>query len=301
MENRPLQATDRRDPFNTTPPTVDIITPYYNALNFTEAFVQMLLSQTYQHWNAYLIDDSSTDRSKEKLTELTQHDSRFFHLTNYYPSDLHGPGSARNTGILASESHLIAFCDIDDLWHPDKLRNQVHFHQANSLDLSVTSYARFDSRLPNYIMCIRRPPPTLGYRRLLLGNCLPFSSVLVSRSIFSQRAFRSIKHEDYEFWLYTLRNLPALRYGSLDQVLMFYRVHSSSLSANKALMPIWVFKVYRTTGYNKLASFLLLLLWLVSQFSDLFWEFTAGVQLGRPRQTLLSYLALNLPSMRSVE
>ena len=297
LENRPLLATHRRDPLNTTTPTVDIITPYYNALHFIEAFVQMLLSQTYTHWKAYLIDDASTDGCREHLIELTRYDSRFFHLTNSCSPELHGPGSARNTGISASSSNLIAFCDIDDLWHPEKLRKQIHFHQSNHLDVSVTAYARFGSQSPNYITSIRIPPATLRYRRLLLGNCLPFSSALVTRNIFLDRAFRSIKHEDYEFWLSIFRNYPELRYGSLDQVLMFYRVHSASLSANKALMPGWVFRVYRSIGYNLYSSLALIVLWLSCQFFDLSRELLLGFRPGRSRQTLLSLLALNQPSM----
>ena len=257
----------------------------------------MLLSQTYQDWKAYLIDDFSTDGSKDKLTELTRYDSRFFLLSNSFSSDLHGPGSARNTGIQASVSHLIAFCDIDDLWHPDKLVNQVKFHQAYRLDLSVTSYARFDSRSPNYIKTIRRPPPALRYNALLLRNCIPFSSVLASRHIFSKRAFRSIKHEDYEFWLYIFKSFPALRYGRLDQVLMFYREHPGSLSANKSLMPVWVFTVYRSAGFDKPTSFLLVLLWSASQVIDLLCEISAGFKLARPRNTLLKCLAPIPPSM----
>ena len=35
-----------------------------------------------------------------------------------------GPGAARNVGILAARAPLIAFCDADDLWHPDKLARQ---------------------------------------------------------------------------------------------------------------------------------------------------------------------------------
>ena len=258
--------------------------------------MHMLLSQTYTHWKAYLIDDASTDGCREHLIELTRHDSRFFHLTNSCPSDLHGPGSARNTGISASSSDLIAFCDIDDLWHPEKLLKQVYFHKSNHLDVSVTAYARFASQPPNYIASIRRPPVTLRYRRLLLGNCLPFSSALVARSIFLDRSFRSIKHEDYEFWLSTFRSFPELRYGSLDQVLMFYRVHSASLSANKALMPGWVFNVYRSIGYNLYSSLTLISLWLSCQVFDLLRESLLGFFPGRSRKTLLRYLALNQPS-----
>ena len=256
----------------------------------------MLLSQTYTHWQAYLIDDASTAVCREHLIELTRYDSRFFHLTNCYPSDLHGPGSARNTGISASSADLIAFCDIDDLWHPEKLRKHVHFHKYNHLDVSVTAYARFSSQPPKYVVSIRRPPVTLCYRSLLLGNCLPFSSALVSRSIFLDRAFRSIKHEDYEFWLSTFRTFPELRYGSLDQVLMFYRVHSASLSANKVLMPCWVFNVYRSIGYNPYSSLMLIALWLSCQSFDLLRQLLLGFCPGRSRKTLLSLLALNQPS-----
>jgi glycosyltransferase involved in cell wall biosynthesis len=43
-------------------------------------------------------------------------------LTNWRTSGLAG---ARNTGVLALDTELVAFCDDDDQWHPDKLRRQV--------------------------------------------------------------------------------------------------------------------------------------------------------------------------------
>ena len=91
---------------------VDIIMPNYNKSKFVGEAVDSVLSQTFEDWQLYIIDDFSTDESISIL-EKYESDKRinFIKLKRNK-----GPSFCRNFGIRISKSRLIAFIDSDDYW-----------------------------------------------------------------------------------------------------------------------------------------------------------------------------------------
>lgn len=227
----------------------------------------MIRRQTYLCWHCILVDDCSTDNSFSILTNATAGDHRFQVLSNSHPSSSlgRGPGAARNIAINASFTPYLAFCDIDDLWHPLKLEYQMTFHCSNSLDISVTSYVRFTSLdSPYSVSSILCPPPTLSYKKLLQSNPLPLLTVVVRRNLLLQ-GFPSCKHEDYALWLNIFRANKLIRYGCLPLLLSYYRLHESNITRKKWMMPLWAFVVYRQHGMSVPRSITHILFWSLSQ------------------------------------
>lgn len=223
-------------------PTLAIITPYRNAFLFCHQFVDMLRRQTFSGWHCVLIDDQSTDGSHELLLDLTHNDLRFTHLSVTQPHSP-GPFHARNLGLECSNEDYIAFCDIDDIWHPSKLEIQFTYHLRRNLDISVTSYIRMtSSAFGRYRHVI--PAKHLSFSALLRGNTIPLSTVLLSRKFLKDHRFRDIRHEDYLLWLELFRTRRSVRYALVNQVLAVYRVHNSNLTRDRHLMPLWIFHVY---------------------------------------------------------
>jgi len=219
-------------------------------------------SQTYQYWSCILIDDGSTDGGSELLHSLISHDTRFKLVRNKYPKTFAGPASARNYGLSLARTNLIAFCDIDDLWHPEKLSRQVQFHLHHDLDISVTAYSRFiDSSTNNLLMgpsiC---PPAELSFPKLVLHNSVPMLTVLISRDLAVTR-FEQIPHEDYHFWLSIFRSHTSLKYRCLPELLSLYRVHSNNTSRTKHLLPLWTYNVYRRHGLRIPCALSALITW----------------------------------------
>lgn len=246
--------------------SLTIITPYLNAEKFIPSFVASLLSQTYTHWKCILIDDGSIDSGPELLSFLVSSDPRFV-LTHTphrrIPRSLPGPACARNHGLTFVDTPLVAFCDIDDIWHPQKLSRQVRYHLANSLDLSVSSYLAFSS---SDLICYRHvitPPSTLNLNSLLVRNRIPMLTLILNSSLLCS-GFIQARHEDFLAWISIFRNNPNLKYGCLREVLAFYRVHSTNLTASRLRMPIWTYSVYRAAGFTQISSVLLLIRWLIS-------------------------------------
>ena len=102
-------------------PKITVITPFLNGENFVDEYIEMLKNQTFRNWVCFLIDDGSSDKSVYKIKKIISNDSRFFLIKGKYKKISKGPSEARNFGLKFVKTDLVAFCDIDDLWHYQKL------------------------------------------------------------------------------------------------------------------------------------------------------------------------------------
>jgi len=97
---------------------VSAIIPVYNCELYLEDAVKSVLGQTHQPLELIIVDDGSTDRSREIAHSF---DSPLIHYTY---QDNRGPAAARNTGLRMACGDAIGFLDSDDVWPEDKLEVQ---------------------------------------------------------------------------------------------------------------------------------------------------------------------------------
>ena len=103
-----------------------IIATYNNASYLKEA-VDSVLNQTYQDVEIIVVDDGSTDNTRDLIESMRSIHSR---VIQYIYQKNQGPASARNTGMRAAQGKYISFLDADDTWLPDKLQKQVDVLEA---------------------------------------------------------------------------------------------------------------------------------------------------------------------------
>ena len=94
---------------------VSIIIPVYNKCHYVVKTLQSVLAQTYQNWEAIVIDDGSTDNSVAEIKTIK--DPRI----QLYLQDNHGVSYTRNKGIKMAKGEFIALLDADDTWFSDYL------------------------------------------------------------------------------------------------------------------------------------------------------------------------------------
>lgn len=96
-------------------PIVSFIIPSYNFANYISVCVQSILNQTYDNIEVIIVNDGSTDNSKEVIDKIVNEDNRVvaIHKKN------EGVSIARNTGIKASNGDYCVFVDADDYLAPD--------------------------------------------------------------------------------------------------------------------------------------------------------------------------------------
>lgn len=250
-------------------PLVSIICPYKNASEYLHGLIASIKAQSYINWELLLVDDCSTDNSFHIVQSAAIEDSRIRSL-KAPPREcnaMSGPWWPRNFALDNSSGFLVAFIDADDLWHPQKLKSQIHIHVNLDFLMSVTWCLRFDPVMKN-IVGKRRPPTSFAYTQLRKANLVPMLSVVVARNLLHDR-FLPSRHEDYLFWLNLFRDQPGLRCYTLPEYLSFYRVHKGSLSSSRLKMPFWVFGVFAKHTGNKFLALAMLFPWSVYQLQML--------------------------------
>ena len=98
---------------------VSVIIPIYNGEAYLSEAIESVINQTYSPIELIIVDDGSTDNSKEIALSYSQ--------VNYIYQENQGVAVARNTGIAKCQGEYIALLDQDDLWLPNKLELQVEY------------------------------------------------------------------------------------------------------------------------------------------------------------------------------
>ena len=116
-------------------PVVSIITPFRDAAHFLPGLVANLQQQSFMDWECLLVNHGSKDGGGELAKTLIASDTRFrlIELPRFREFDNQLPAIPRNKALLEAQSELIAFLDVDDLWHPLKLERQLRFHRNTHL------------------------------------------------------------------------------------------------------------------------------------------------------------------------
>lgn len=89
-------------------PLVSVVTPTFNRAHTIKQAIGSVLSQTYQNWEMIIVDDGSTDNTKEVIESIK--DDRI----HYYSKQNGGPSKARNYGIKRTKGEWIMYLDSDD-------------------------------------------------------------------------------------------------------------------------------------------------------------------------------------------
>ena len=234
----------------TEKPFYSIITPIYNGLLYIDGYIAALKEQSWQDWEAIIMDDGSTDGSYAYLKEATHGDPRFQVHQNKQPKSVPGPYQARNSGIQHAKGEWICFLDIDDLWLPHKLQKQATTIKRNTnLKLIYSSYWR--AVRGNALGYQRTAPPGLQHHQLMtFANPVPMLTACVRTALAKKSKFKAIHHEDFIFWHLITQRLQAREVEIIPQSLAVYSISPNSLSGNKVISTIWIWKCYQSLGYG---------------------------------------------------
>ena len=129
-------------------PQVAIMMPVYNGERTLPLAIKSLQAQTYQNWKCYIVNDGSTDKTKEILDKIAIEDDRF--VVHHFTENKGRP-YARQKALEICEGKYLAFLDADDFFHPTKIEKQVNVLESNpKLGLVSCAMVSYDSEL-NFI------------------------------------------------------------------------------------------------------------------------------------------------------
>lgn len=253
---------------------VSIIVPVYNAGSYIEETIQMVEKQTFPNWELILVDDSSSDNSRQLIEAYLQkraarnNSAQQQRIRLIVKEQNEGAAMARNTGMEAAEGRYIAFLDADDIWMSDKLQKEMDFLKEKQAAFVFSAYEFGDENAKGTGKIVH-VPKTLTYRKALSRTVIFTTTVILDREKIPAELLSMpvVKSEDTAFWWKLLKN-NVTAYG-LDEVLAIYRRPAKSLSSNKleAIKRIWY--LYRVQeGLSLIAS----------AFHFVFWAFRATLR-----------------------
>ncbi len=230
---------------NMNNPLISIIIPCYNSSKYLEEAVESIIKQTYENWECIIVDDGSTDNTRELSDNLCKKDGRI----KYVYQANSGLAAARNTGYRISKGHYIQFLDADDRIHHNKFEDQLKIFRDNpSIGVCYTNYQTFDSETGN--LTGHFSPEKLSDNPLedLLfkwerGLSIPIHSALFERSIFKIEDIFNTQlkaKEDWHMWVSLA--LEGVKFYFLDKDYAFYRFHLNNMTRDAVSMLFYMMK-----------------------------------------------------------
>ncbi|MCA9776909.1 MAG: glycosyltransferase [Candidatus Eremiobacteraeota bacterium] len=209
-------------------PQVSVIMSVHNGGRYLKAAVESVLQQTFRDFEFLIVDDGSTDGSSEYLESLSGLDSRVRMLSQ----ENSGLVFSLNRLIRESRGSLLARMDADDVCLPDRLQAQVdRFRKEPGLGVlggHIEIIGPESEALGKWLY-----PTTPGKveETLKFGCPVAHPAVMMRKNLVDKvGGYREFfTHcEDYDLWL-RLSELAAI--SNLDQTVLRYRTHSSSVSS----------------------------------------------------------------------
>ncbi|MDO4761367.1 MAG: glycosyltransferase family 2 protein [Corynebacterium sp.] len=155
-------------------PLVSIIVPCFNEARVLPACVRSVLRSEYEFFELIIVDDGSTDNTKEVMLELGKLDSRIItiHQRNA------GKGAALNTGTEYASGEFLMYVDADGVFRPDTIAEMLRAfrHAKVGAVCGDDRPVNVDRTLTTLLALISHVGTGYVRRALAVVNCLPVVS-----------------------------------------------------------------------------------------------------------------------------
>lgn len=213
-------------------PLVTVVIPNYNYAAYLREAVDSVLAQTFENVEVVVVDDGSTDASREVI------ESYGGRVTAIFQENC-GVAAARNNGVAAASGDFVTFLDADDRWLPDKLKKQVAAFVDDEVGLVHVGLRGIDGEgndvgsrsdgmsgsVADELLLFDRP--------VILGGG---SGLMVRRSVFDEVGGFDTAMSTSADWDFFYRVALLYKVGFEPAVLLDYRVHSSNMHGNIGVM-----------------------------------------------------------------
>jgi teichuronic acid biosynthesis glycosyltransferase TuaG len=219
-----------------TRPVVSVVIPTYNRVADLRRALASLRQQTFEDWQAIIVDNHSQDGTREAVEALNDPRLQFLQVHNRGVVAF-----SRNAGIEAATGEFVAFLDSDDWWAPTKLTRSVERLRAGA---DFTYHDLYLVRSANQKLFWKkahtRPLRPPVFQDLLIGsNAIATSSVVTRRQMLIDAGgfteeLEWIGWEDFDTWLRI--GLLTERFDRIEEPLGYYWFGGGNVSTPQRLL-----------------------------------------------------------------
>ena len=205
-------------------PLISVIMSTYNEEKYIETSLKSLLNQTFKEFEIIIVDDASTDNTKQLIQGLQ--DERIHLICN---EENRGLTKNLNKALKYVTGKYIARMDGDDIAFPTRFEKQVQYMEKHPETMLVSCYTKSfgDSDL---VFALPDDSEVLRVR-MLVRPVYAHPGFMMRRELIEagyqyNEEYRTA--QDYEF---ASRVAEKYKIGLVPEVLLLYRVHKKQISA----------------------------------------------------------------------
>ena len=200
-------------------PKVSVIVPSYNLGKYLPETLESVIAQTFTDWECIIVENGSTDGSKDIVGAFARKDGRFVPL---FLQENVGVAAARNRGLDLAKGEYILFLDSDDIISKTYMTQAVLALDADpTLTVVYGKAQRFGSETSWDL-------PQFSMDTMLSRNCLYISCFFRKADAVPFDPEFKTGFEDWDFWLSVLERVETPRVKQLDEVCFYYRTRRTS-------------------------------------------------------------------------
>ena len=206
-----------------------IILPTFNRDNMVKVSIKSVISQSFKDWELIVVDDGSTDNTKEIVEEFVKLDKRI----KYIFQENKERSAARNNGIKKAKGDWICFLDSDDIYHTNHLEEFKQLiektNKKEALYISGVSYGEYSEDLEEYNMSHN------NNLEFVLLNTIGTPRACVSKQILIKYKFNEVIKigEDKELWSRISQFYPVIFHKKKTFIELEHRGRSINNIKNK--------------------------------------------------------------------
>nr|WP_067063017.1 glycosyltransferase family A protein [Mucilaginibacter sp. L294] len=226
-------------------PLISVIIPNYNYSDYIITALESVAAQTYGNWECIIVDDGSTDNSREVINDfITRSRDNRFMLLQIANS---GTSAAKNVGLKKAKGVLIQFLDADDLIESHKLESQLEIILKNRANLVFAESKFFTEENGSRSYFVKFPKGYLAdetlvdfalLERIITNNLVTISSPLFIKAGAPKEGFveNLNNNEDWLFWVKIAFQRPLFLIDRSDLSQTLIRGHQKSAMQNSEKM-----------------------------------------------------------------
>jgi len=211
---------------------ISVIIPTFNRGNLIRNSIKSVLNQTYKNLEVIVVDDGSTDNTKDVVDKLEDERIKYIKL-----EENKGGSNARNIGIQNSIGKYISFQDSDDIYYPDKLEMQFKniIYKKSNFDfckIKVIFNESYSKYYPN-----RRQENSISNGNIFdelisRGNFISTQAILIKKNFISKYLFDPLIPRLQDFDL-ILRMIPKVKISYTKKVLVELHIQKDSITLSQ--------------------------------------------------------------------
>lgn len=222
-EQLATQSTVTKD----SAPLISVIIPTYNRGAFIKEAVDSVFAQTYKNTEVIIIDDGSTDNTKEIIASYKDR-------VYYQYKTNSGITATRNKGLELATGKYVAFLDSDDVWLPNKLEEQLKIIEKDeNVGMVCSMMENIDENGVSYHTLKPKIKPGDTVETLILNGSALTSTYLLRRNLLDKVGLFDRNVRIFEDLDLVLRFAEVSKVVNIDQVLALYRYHNTNVTQNE--------------------------------------------------------------------